>query len=166
MRLGETGRRLVVDRQDWIPERYEGEESRELPIGVAQRDPDVQTSTASSQDMGLTAEDLEEAFAIAQTGVWRWEIRSNAFLWSTEIFRIAGKDPQTFKPTLETTLACIHPDDRALVQHRLRDATDGTDGYDPSGREFRVLRPDGTERYCWARMSVRAKLVFTRPDNF
>ncbi|MEO6218109.1 MAG: EAL domain-containing protein [Sphingomonas sp.] len=107
-------------------------------------------SSASPREMGLTAEDLDEAFAIAQTGVWRWEVGGNAFLWSAEVFRIAGRDPQTFKPTLKTTLSCIHPDDRDLIQRRLREASDG---YDPSGREFRVLRPDGTERYCWARIS-------------
>lgn len=135
-----------MDRQDWIPERFEGEESREPSAGVAEG----RKSSASPCELGLTAEDLDEAFAIAQTGVWRWEVGGNAFLWSAEVFRIAGRDPQTFKPTLETTLACIHPDDRDLIQRRLREASDG---YDPSGREFRVLRPDGTERYCWARIS-------------
>jgi len=149
--MGETGQRLVVDRQDWIPERHEGEESREPSVGVTQPAAGVQKGTASSQcEMGLTAEDLDEAFAIAQTGVWRWEVGGSDFLWSAELFRIAGRDPQTFTPTLETTLACIHPDDRDLVQRRLREASDG---YDPSGREFRVIRPDGTERYCWARIS-------------
>ncbi|MEO9130172.1 MAG: PAS domain-containing protein, partial [Sphingomonas sp.] len=124
---------------------------REPPVGLAQRDAGVRTNPASSpREMGLTAEDLEEAFAIAQMGVWRWEVGSDAFSWSAEIFRIAGKDSQTFKPTLGSTLACIHVDDRDQVQTRLLGASDG---YDPSGREFRVVRPDGTERYCWARIS-------------
>ena len=140
-----------MDRQDWNPERYQGDESREPPIGVTRHNAGGQTSVASlPREMCLSAEDLDEAFAIAQTGVWRWEVGSNAFLWSAEVFRIAGQDPLIFKPTLETTLACVHPDDRELIQRRLREATDG---YDPSGREFRVVRPDGSERYCWARIS-------------
>ncbi|HWU94623.1 MAG TPA: PAS domain-containing protein, partial [Sphingomonas sp.] len=109
-----------------------------------------QPRVVASDDLQLSAEDLEDAFSIAQMGVWRWRVGTREFAWSRELFRIAGRDPESFTPTLDNTLDCIHPDDREGVRARLVAALEV---YDPIGREFRIVRPDGEERCCWARIS-------------
>lgn len=141
-----------MDRQDWFPDQSaQGASSTASDWTFG---PDISApnspALAPGDDLGLSLEDLAEAFAIARMGVWRWTIGTPTFLWSPELFRIAGRDPGNFTPTLENTLACVHPDDGALIRARL---TGAVDGFDPMGREFRIVRPDGSERHCWARIS-------------
>ncbi|TFI57087.1 EAL domain-containing protein [Sphingomonas parva] len=93
------------------------------------------------------ADDLAEAQRIAKLGIWRWTVATQAFAWSDEMFRIAGRDRATYKPTLESSLSCIHPDDVAGVHQRLLSTIAG--GSDDAA-EFRIIRPDGETRHCWA----------------
>jgi diguanylate cyclase (GGDEF)-like protein/PAS domain S-box-containing protein len=142
-----------MDTHDWI--RHPGDHSEAAssvavsPLPVSPCAPHGR-GVVAGKDLQLSAGDLDEAFAIAQMGVWRWQVGTNDIAWSRELFRIAGREPEYFTPTLDTTLACIHSDDREPVRARLLAALEA---YDPVGREFRVVRPDGTVRYCWARIS-------------
>ena len=135
---------------DWVPDHGERFSRSAVPTGFA---PVAHLSLNESQadigdtGLGLSSEDLAEAFAIARLGVWRWRVGTSEFLWSAELFRIAARDPGSFAPSLEGTLACIHEDDRDLIRARLLAAVDS---FDPEGREFRIVRPDGSERHCWA----------------
>jgi PAS domain S-box-containing protein len=83
---------------------------------------------------------LRQAQRIAGIGWWTIELTSGRVVWSDTLYDIWGWDPGT-KPTLESWRASIHPDDRA----RLNDG-DPTDGPDTT-REYRIIRPDGSERH-------------------
>lgn len=138
-----------MDARGWLRDEWGGAYPAGTHAGAASsREPEVRHVTAPVLE--LTPEDLEDAYSIARLGVWRWEVGSQDFGWSAELFRIAGRDPATFVPTLDTTLDCIHLDDRPLVRERLQQAVHE---HEPSGREFRVVRPDGSERHCWARIN-------------
>jgi diguanylate cyclase (GGDEF)-like protein/PAS domain S-box-containing protein len=93
------------------------------------------------------AEDLRVAQRMAKLGIWRWTVGTQVFSWSEEMFRIAGRDPADFRPTLDSSFECLHPDDRAgtrdLLIGSLSDAAH-------SAAEFRIVRPDGEIRHCWA----------------
>jgi diguanylate cyclase (GGDEF)-like protein/PAS domain S-box-containing protein len=141
-----------MDTHDWTPERtdtglrlaYSQYEVATVPF-----DPPQSANIDTREGLHLSAEDLEEAFAIAQIGVWRWRVGTSEIAWSQELFRITGRNAQHFTPTLENTLDCIHPGDRESVLASLLAAFEA---YDPTGREFRVVRPDGSERHCWSRI--------------
>jgi len=141
-----------METHDWVPGQGEylhrPDMAEFIPVPPAHLD--SRSGTADGDDLSLSPEDLEEAFSIAQMGVWRWRVGTREFAWSRELFRIAGRDPASFAPTLDNTLACIHPDDREPVRARLLAALTE---YDRIGREFRIVRPDGSERHCWARIS-------------
>jgi diguanylate cyclase (GGDEF)-like protein/PAS domain S-box-containing protein len=94
-------------------------------------------------------EDVAEALAIAQLGVWRWVVGTQQFAWSAEFYRIAGRDPATFTPTLDATLAHVHADDVDAVAAQL---TAATAGQDTGGHNFRIVRTDGAVRHCWAKL--------------
>lgn len=100
-------------------------------------------------NFSLTSDDLEDAFAIAQVGVWRWRVGSEVFQWSAEVFRMAGRDPHSFAPTLSSTLECVHPDDRTSLRETLEEPVRGAP---PLEREIRIVRPDGSVCYCWAKI--------------
>jgi PAS domain S-box-containing protein len=79
----------------------------------------------------------------ADIGSFDWDIASGECLWSGEVYRIFARIPGEFVPTLGKFLECVHSDDRA----RLQDAIDAAlTRNQPLNIEFRIVRPDNTER--------------------
>jgi diguanylate cyclase (GGDEF)-like protein/PAS domain S-box-containing protein len=113
--------------------------------------PGTGAAPASDADetLRLSPEDLEEAFSIAHLGVWRWVVGTQDFRWSSEFYRIVGRDPASFPQTLDNAMRCVHPADREATRARLFTAV--STGIS-NGHEFRLVRPDGSERICWARI--------------
>jgi len=58
---------------------------------------------------------LKEAQQIAHVGNWELNILTNKLVWSDEIYRIFGCEPQEFSATYEAFLGFVHPDDRESV---------------------------------------------------
>ena len=63
---------------------------------------------------------------------------------SAEVFRILGVKPGDCKPSFETFLQTIHPDDRRLAQVALDRCLEKREPY---SFEHRIVRPDGNVRY-------------------
>ncbi len=87
---------------------------------------------------------LAQAQAIAQIGNWEVDMVTDSLAWSPEIFRILGLDPATYRPSLETMTACVHPDDRPAFDKYFTDAV--------ATRTFhtidhRVVTPTGTTKW-------------------
>src|SRR5438067_9228593 len=66
------------------------------------------------------AQRIEKQLATAQQithiGSWEWNIDTNVVLWSDELYRIYGLEPQSCEITFETFLDRLHPDDRERVK--------------------------------------------------
>ena len=73
------------------------------------------------------------------------------FTWSDQLYRIFGRDPASFQPSLDGTFAGVHPEDREPTRQRLLAAVRDKANY---AREFRVVRPDGSIRHCWAEVRL------------
>lgn len=58
---------------------------------------------------------LSESQRIAHLGSWELDLAANHLAWSDEVYRLFGVQPHEFAATYEAFLACVHPDDRALV---------------------------------------------------
>lgn len=59
------------------------------------------------------SEDLHnQAQALTHIGNWSWSIADNKVLWSDEMYRIYGLEPQSEEISLERFMSLIHPDDR------------------------------------------------------
>ncbi len=86
---------------------------------------------------------LAVAQRIAHLGSWVWNIGKNELWWSEEIYCIFGVEWKGFIPTFEKFSNAIHPDDREFVQLSIHKAVH--EGM-PYNIEFRVVRPDGSER--------------------
>ncbi|MFA7619726.1 MAG: PAS domain S-box protein [Thiohalomonadaceae bacterium] len=88
-------------------------------------------------------ESLAQAQHVAHLGNWDWDIATNGLVWSDEIYRIFGLQPQEFGATYPAFLARVHPDDRAYVEEEVNKALRRERDY---SIDHRVVRPDGTER--------------------
>jgi PAS domain S-box-containing protein len=83
---------------------------------------------------------LAEAQRLSHTGSFGWNVATNQIFWSDETFRIFEHDRTTIKPTLETVIDRVHPDDRKFVQDMIDVILRERKGWD---LEHRLLMPDG-----------------------
>jgi PAS domain S-box-containing protein len=94
---------------------------------------------------------LAAAQQITHVGSWEWDLATNVVIWSDELYRIYGLEPQSRTVSFEFFVSCVHPDDRARVEHEVLASVD-------QGSRFayleRIVRPDGTVRVLDTRSDV------------
>ncbi len=93
-------------------------------------------------EMSLKAgeEMFKRAQEIAHLGSWELDVVNNRLVWSDEVYRIFGLQPQEFGATYEAFLKRVHPEDRAAVDAAYSGSIrDGRDTYEI---EHRVVRKD------------------------
>jgi PAS domain S-box-containing protein len=116
--------------------------NQELERRVAERTQELQASSArlvqSEQRRSL-------ALAAGQMGSWEWDPVNGDFVWDDGQYRIFGVDPATFKVTVDSIRALIHPEDWKHVQSAIKPASPDTPSFQS---EFRVCRPNGELRWC------------------
>jgi len=86
----------------------------------------------------------EEANKLAQSlthiGNWEWDIISNEVIWSDEMYRIYGLEPQSEDITFERFKSLIHPDDR---DERLADIELSLKTLEAEDYIMRIMTSDG-----------------------
>jgi diguanylate cyclase (GGDEF)-like protein/PAS domain S-box-containing protein len=80
---------------------------------------------------------------LASIGSWEWDLVSDRMVWSDEVWRIIGRDPQDFPPSFANALSIVHPDDVQLFHDGLAASVEQQIPHDI---EFRLTRPDGSQR--------------------
>ena len=93
---------------------------------------------------------LQQAQQVAQLGSWHFNSRTNHVRWSDHLYCLFGLEPGSHV-TFEKFLACVHPDDRHLVQSAVQTSLRENRLFD---YEFRAIRPDGTIWTCHSRAEV------------
>src|SRR6266487_141085 len=89
---------------------------------------------------------LAEVQRLSHTGSFGWRPDDGEIVWSDETYRIFEYD-STLKPTVDSAVQRIHPQDRALVQQVIdRASQTGTD----FEHEYRLLLPDGRVKHVHA----------------
>lgn len=121
-------------------------ETGEFPLEIALA-PDEVGFIAVVRDMTaeVRASDIE---TWAQIGTFERELATGRVVWSAEMYRLLGVDPETYDPTTRSFLDLVHPDDRRRMDGTLAYSRRSTEAVDA---EFRVVRPDGDVRTILAR---------------
>jgi len=89
---------------------------------------------------------LAEAQKLSHTGSFGWKPDEGEIVWSEETYRIFEYD-STLKPTVDSVVQRVHPDDRALAQQVVdRASQTGTD----FEHEYRLLLADGRVKHVHA----------------
>lgn len=87
--------------------------------------------------------ELKKAQQLALLGSWTYDVASGQLTWSDELYRIYGVSKGSFRPTVESFLNLIHPDDKTLMREWIASCEAGN----ALGKlEFRIVRPDGAVR--------------------
>ena len=108
---------------------------------------------ASAALQGIKASEarLANAQRIAQLGNWDWDLRQDHWQGSAECYRILGVSPEQFADTYQAFLACVHPEDRALVTATHAAALRAGE---PCNLSYRILWSGETQRSVQERAEV------------
>jgi PAS domain S-box-containing protein len=104
---------------------------------------DITERKQAEDILRLSEARLREAQGIAHFGNWDWDIVKNVLIWSDEIYRIFGLEPQQFGATYEAFLNSVHPEDREFVKQSVNEALYEGKPYDI---DHRIVWPDGSVR--------------------
>jgi len=92
-------------------------------------------------------------------GFFEWDIVLDRMVWSEEMSRLAGLAPERLVHRFGARFYLIHPDDVEMVRASVRDAL-GDRNRRRFECEYRIIRPDGEERWVLAKAHV-----FRRDDG-
>ena len=101
--------------------------------------------TASDvHDLRVTRDQLELTLDAASTGLWTWDLTTDAVTWTRHAFAIHGIPTGRFAATGEAFFRLVHPEDRERVEHAVRHAASNDALYEC---EFRIVTPAGETRW-------------------
>ncbi len=95
------------------------------------------------QELVRNEQRLIEAQRISHVGSYDFEIATNTNLWSDQLYRIYGREPQSFNATYERFLEMLLPDDR---EHVMSVHGRSMETLEPFEMEERIVWPDGQVR--------------------
>ncbi|HLG02114.1 MAG TPA: PAS domain S-box protein, partial [Bacteroidia bacterium] len=92
---------------------------------------------------------LIEAQRLAHIGSWEWDVLADKLVWSDELCRIYGLEPQ--EVDFELFLEFVHPDEKEAVGKIIQQAFAD---HQPFSFYHRIIRADGSERILHGRGGV------------
>jgi PAS domain S-box-containing protein len=121
----------------------DGEPERMLGVAVDITERKVAEEALHRKDLELT-----EAQRVAGVGSWRWDPKNDTVIWSEELYRISGRDPNlpavSYKDHSQLYTAESWERLHNAVEEALRTGA-------PYELELEMIRPDGTTKWLIAR---------------
>src|ERR1700731_2941744 len=93
---------------------------------------------------------LSIAEEMGQLGVWSHNIKTCESFWSPGIHRMIGTNPATDRPSFETLLRNVHPDDSTGIGDIWELIRQGV----VREQSFRVIHPNGSLRWLTRRCEI------------
>jgi PAS domain S-box-containing protein len=121
---------------------------------------DVLRAAQLGRELRESEERMTLASEAAGFGVWMWTIARNQIWGSEQWLHLFGFPPDA-TVSLEMAMQRIHPDDRERVEREVRRALEDRAGY---AGEYRVILPDGTQRWITARGRMHSD-THGKPDR-
>lgn len=84
-----------------------------------------------------------QAQALTHIGNWSWDIITNEIIWSDEMYRIYGLEPQSEKITFERFMSLVHPDYR---DQRMREIRQSMETGKAEDYILHIVTPGGEEK--------------------
>lgn len=104
---------------------------------------DITERKRTEEALRQSQQRMNRSQEIAHLGSWELDLVNNRLIWSDEVYRIFGLQPQEFDATYEAFLKAVHPDDRQAVNSAYSNSLrEGRDTYEI---EHRVVRKSNGE---------------------
>jgi PAS domain S-box-containing protein len=105
---------------------------------------DITERKRSDRELQDTTERFRQALRATRGGAWEWNIATNEVIWSEENYAVLGLESRIERPTFETWLNCVHPQDRERAVREINQALEAGRDLD---LELRIVLPDGEVRW-------------------
>ncbi len=140
--LAETAR-AVSERQDYSVRatQHGQDEIGELTEAFNQmltRTDEARAALAGSEER------LRLALEGSETGTWDWNLLTNRVTWDDYMFPLYGIEKDHWNESPQGFFALVHPDDKALVEQKMKAAIDTRRDVNLA---FRIFGPDGKIRH-------------------
>ncbi|MET0648527.1 MAG: PAS domain S-box protein [Pyrinomonadaceae bacterium] len=109
---------------------------------------DIARRRRAQDALRRSEERLRQALQAAGGGVWDYDLRTETFTWSDDLYGLLGLEPGGCEPTVENWLGCVHPEDRECAKEIVGAALRS---YDDLEVEYRVVLPGGAVRWLHGR---------------
>ena len=117
--------------------------SRETDAPIPGTMMDITERKLAEQELLESRALLIDAQKLSHVGCCQYNPQDGRLIWSDELYRIHGVDPDTFVPTYDSSMALVHPEDRSAWEAALKQALRENA---PFTSEFRIIRPDRSVR--------------------
>ncbi len=107
---------------------------------------DVTEHELLTQELRRREAYLTEAQRLSHTGSFGWRPDTGEIVWSDETYRIFEYD-RSVKPTIDSVVQRVHPQDRADFQKVIDGASRGATDFEHA---YRLLLPDGRVKHVYA----------------
>jgi len=98
----------------------------------------------SNEELSISTESIKHAEIIGKFCMSIWNFKTDKLIYSDNLYRLLGCEPQSFEPSIENFLKFVHPEDRHIVTNGVENLVLKHDTYT---RFYRVIRKDGQERF-------------------
>jgi len=105
---------------------------------------DLHVLKKSNEQLLIINESIRHAEVIGEFYISQWNQATNELIFSDNLYRLLGCEPQSFAPTIRNYLKFVHPDDKHFVSLSEETAIN-TGKTDPDF--YRIIRKDGELRY-------------------
>ena len=116
--------------------------------GVASFSRDITQQKLAQETLRASEERLRLALQAAKAGMWEWNLDTNENIWSDELWKLYGIEPDACEPSYEAWRQTIHPDDVEKTVQSVREASKSGTEFEA---EWRVRNHSGAERWLMAR---------------
>ena len=108
---------------------------------------DISERRAAEEALRQSEERLGLALSAGGIAAWDYRLDTGEVVWNPEHYRMLGYETDEVRPSFESFLTRVHPDDADRVSARFLGALERGEDYDA---EFRVVLPDGELRWIVA----------------
>lgn len=128
--------------------RLQDSSTRVLLIALIE---DITERKQAEQALAVKDSELKAARRLGQSASWEWNPSTDTVIWSDELYRATGRDPNLGPPRFQEHSALFSPESWNRLIRRAREML--RTGV-PCTVELQVIRPDGTCR--WVRLRGEA----------
>lgn len=101
-----------------------------------------------ARQFAQSEERLRLAQDAAHAAAWEWDLRTNENIWSDDLWKLYGLEPNSREPSYDAWRQTIHPDDLDATERAVQQASQsGTE----LNVEYRVRLAGGEERWLMSR---------------
>lgn len=98
----------------------------------------------TNEKLLIITESIAHAELIGEFFTSIWNLKTKKIIYSDNMFRLLGSEPNSFEPTIENYLKFVHPDDKHIITVGNENILNN---HKSNPRYYRIIRKDGQERY-------------------